>query len=155
MNRSASCSQRTGQPKCVQLTENAMKSASFTRRSQSAVLAVMPAHGSGDGSVTVTVTVLPTSKSAILPTEIHLPVVLRKIGATTKPTSGIPRMAAHTPLSPIQSFSRNRRRVISSSESFRGSGVESLAVTSFTENFVDPASKRRREKTDTHNQNYP
>jgi hypothetical protein len=50
----------------------------------------------------------------MLPIEIHLPVVLRKIGATTKPTSGTPRIAAHMPLSPMQSFSRNRRRVISS-----------------------------------------
>src|SRR5438094_9335694 len=92
MNKSASGSQRTGQPKCVQLTENAMNSVSFVRRSHNALFAVMPAHGSDDGSLTITLTVFPTSKSAMLPTETHLPVVFRKIGATTKPTRGTPRI---------------------------------------------------------------
>src|SRR5574338_1419536 len=123
MNKPASESQRTGQPRWVQFTENAMKSLSFTRRNHNAFLAVIPAHGSDEGSVIATLTVLPIWYSSILPSEIHLPVVLRKIGATTKPTIGIPRIAAHMRLSAMHSFSRNRLRLISSGVS-GCSGVE-------------------------------
>ncbi len=65
-----------------------MNSLSFTRRNHSALFAVIPAHGSGDGSMMSTLTVFTNLKVADLPKETHLPVVLRKIGATTKPTSG-------------------------------------------------------------------
>src|SRR3954453_5098932 len=122
MNRSESASQRTGQPRCVQLAEKAMNSLSFTRRNHSALFAVIPAHGRGDGSIIVTLTVLPMLKSVTLPTDTHLPVVLRKIGVTTNPMSGMPRMAAHKLARPMQIFSRKRRRVISSPEMFGDSG---------------------------------
>jgi hypothetical protein len=43
----------------VQLAEKAMKLSSLTRRSQTALFSVMPAQGNGEGSITVTATVLP------------------------------------------------------------------------------------------------
>src|SRR6516164_3270354 len=106
MNNSASCSQRTGQPRCVQLTENAMNTSWLSRLSQAAPLAVMPAHGSGEGSGKGTVTVLPTSKSSILPTGTHDSVTFRKNGAITNPTSGTPKIAAQTPPRVIESLEK-------------------------------------------------
>src|SRR5215471_2783481 len=132
-----------------------MNSSSFTRRTQSSLFAVIPAQGSGDGSIMVTLTVLPISKSVILPTETHLPVVLRKIGVMTKPMSGMPRTVAQRLARPMQIFSRKRRREISSAETPCASGDEWSAVTLFTENFVDPSGQRGSEEGCPDSDDYP
>src|SRR5579871_1681907 len=101
MNNSASASQRTGQPMCVQLTENAINSSALSRRNHAALLAVMPAHGSGDGSEIETSTVFPISNSSTFPTGIHLLGTLRNNGATTKPTIGTAMTIVHNPVHAI------------------------------------------------------
>ena len=114
MKRSAPSNQRTGQPRCVQLAEKAMKLSALTRRSQTPLFAVTPAQGSDEGSVTVTATVLPIWKSSGLPSVTHFSGTFRKNGATMKPTNGTPTIAVHRPTSAMESFSKNRRRLISS-----------------------------------------
>src|SRR5215467_12005240 len=120
MNKSASGSQRTGHPRCVQLAANAMKLSSVTRRNQTPLFAVTPAQGSDDGSVTVTATVLPISKSYVLPMDTHFSGTFRKNGARMNPIRGTPTIALQRPINPIESFSKNRRRLISSDVSVGG-----------------------------------
>ena len=69
MNKLASASQRTGQPRCVQLMEKAMKVSAFTRRSHAALRAVTPAHGNGEASSYCTAVVSPILKDSTFPTE--------------------------------------------------------------------------------------
>src|SRR5258708_32274218 len=95
MKRSAPSNQRTGQPRCVQLAEKAMKLSSLTRRSQTPLFAVTPAHGSDEGSVTVTATVLPIWKSSGLPSVTHFSAPFRKNGAPLRPPNGTPPLAGH------------------------------------------------------------
>src|SRR4029453_3747276 len=114
MKRSAPSNQRTGQPRCVQLAEKAMKLSSLTRRSQTPLFAVTPAQGSGEGSVTVTATVFPILKSFDLPSDTHFSGTFRNKGATTNPIRGNPTIALQSPTRPIDSFSKNSRRLISS-----------------------------------------
>src|SRR5215472_3879348 len=112
MNRRASRSQRTGQPRCAQLTEKATNFVSLARRSHAAVFPVTPAHGSGDASAKVTATVSPTVKSSTAPTARHSRGGERKRGATTKPTIGTasatPPAALSTTLT-LPSISRRAR----------------------------------------------
>src|SRR5689334_6224981 len=138
MKSSASGSQRIGQPMCVQFTENAVNSSALSRRSHAAPFAVIPAHGSGDGSGNGTLTVLPISKLLVLPTEIQSLGVLRKSGAMTKPTSGTPSSAAHNPLRPMQSFAKNPRRLSSSGVGGRHDCGWLFSFIAFLENFADP-----------------
>src|SRR6266516_1910047 len=120
MKRSAPSSQRTGQPRWVQLAEKAMKLSSVTRRSQTPLFAVTPAQGSDEGSVTVTATVFPIWKSSGLPIVTHSRGTFRKSGATMNPIRGTPTIALQSPMRPIDSFSKNRRRLISSAVSVGG-----------------------------------
>ena len=132
-----------------------MNCSSSTRRSQAALFAEMPAQGNDEGSVIVTLTVLPISKSAILPSESHSLGALRKSGAMTKPTSGTPRTAAQNPPREIESFSKKRRRDIASGEGGSALGFDSLGTISFTANFGDPSGKRGNKKTDPDRENDP
>src|SRR5215831_12332103 len=145
MNRSAPSSQRTGQPRWVQLAEKAMKLSSLTRRNQTPLFAVTPAHGSDDGSVTVTATVLPSSKSSGLPIVTHFSGAFRKNGATMNPIKGTPTMALQRPINAIESFSKKRRRLISSGVSATGAVDDSVRLVFMTK-FGDPTSERRGEQ---------
>src|SRR4030095_12078823 len=153
MNNSAPSSHRTGQPRCVQLAENAMKMPSLTRRSQTALCDVTPAHGNGEGSRTVTATVLPTSKSSVLPIVTHLSGFFRKSGAMMKPTTGSPTIAVQTPTRAIDSFSKNPRRPISSGVSSNAAG-DSVGFV-FMANFRDPTGQRGGEEGNADEQNDP
>src|SRR5215210_4466855 len=154
MNSSAPSIQRTGQPRWVQFAENAMKCSAVSRRSHAEVFAVMPAHGSGDGSSKVIVTVLPTVKSFTLPTGSHVSGVLRKSGAITNPTSGTPSIAAQTPPSMIESFSKKPRRLITSGRSEYSELVGGW-VFSFMANIIDPTAERDGEKSDADGEDDP
>src|SRR5215467_4352881 len=142
MNKSASGSQRTGHPRCVQLAENAMKLSSLTRRSQTPLFAVTPAQGSDDGSVTVTATVLPISKSSGLPIVTHFSGTFRKNGATMNPINGTPTIALQRPINAIESFSKKRRRLISCGVSANGAVDDSVRLVFMTK-FRDPTSEGR------------
>src|SRR6185437_16978344 len=100
--------QRTGQPRCEQFTAKATKSLSPVRRSQAALLAVMPAQGSGDASIRLTLVVSPTLKSASLPTARQAMGTFWKSGPRVNPTIGTPR-AAHPAPSPTLTRARKRR----------------------------------------------
>src|SRR6266404_7054936 len=154
MKRLAPSSQRTGHPRCVQLAEKAMKLSSLTRRSQTPLFAVTPAQGSDEGSVTVTATVLPIWKSSGLPSVTHFSGTLRKNGATIKPINGTPTMAVQSPTKAIESFSKNRRRLISSGVSVNGVDDDSLGLV-FMANSGDPTGKRCREEGNADQPNDP
>src|ERR1043166_2861948 len=147
MKRSAPSNQRTGQPRCVQLAEKAIKLSALTRRNQTPLFAVTPAQGSDEGSVTVTATVLPSSKSSGLPNVTHFSGTFRKNGATMNPTKGTPTIALQRPISAIESFSKNRRRLISSGVSANGADDDSVRLVFMTK-FGDPTSERSREEGD-------
>src|SRR6202030_4097289 len=153
MKRSAPSSQRTGQPRWVQLAEKAMKLSSVTRRSQTPLFAVTPAQGSDDGSVTVTATVLPIWKSSGLPSVTHFCGTLRKKGATMNPTNGTPTIALQRPTSEMESFAKNRRRLISSGVSIDGADDSVRLV--FMANFRDPTGKRCEEEDNTNKPDDP
>src|SRR5437763_11971336 len=154
MKRSAPSSQRTGQPRWVQLAEKAMKLSSVTRRSQTPLFAVTPAQGSDEGSVTVTATVFPIWKSSGLPIITHSRGIFRKKGATINLTSGTPTIAVHRPTSAMESFSRNRRRLISSVLSVSGADDDSVSFVSIA-NLRDPTGKRCDEEDNTDQPNDP
>src|SRR6266567_4848810 len=122
-----------------------MKLSWLTRRSQTPLFAVTPAQGSDEGSVTVTATVLPILKSSGLPIVTHFSGTFRKNGATMNPTNGTPTIAVQRPTSAMESFSKNRRRLISSGVSVNGADDESLRLV-FMANFRDPNGKRCEEK---------
>src|SRR5438552_7720722 len=128
MKRSAPSSHRTGQPRCVQLAEKAMKLSSLTRRSQTPLFAVTPAQGSDEGSVTVTATVFPIWKSFGLPIVTHSRGTFRKNGATINPTNGTPTIAVHRPTRLMERLSRKRRLLISLAVSFGGAEDDSLRL---------------------------
>src|SRR5262245_1100377 len=122
-----------------------MKLSSVTRRSQTRLFAITPAQGSDDGSVTVTATVLPISKSSGLPIVTHFSGTFRKNGATMNPIKGTPTIALQRPINAIESFSKKRRRLISSGVSANGAVDDSVRLVFMTK-FGDPASERRREQ---------
>src|SRR6266478_2071459 len=146
MKRSAPSSHRTGQPRCVQLAEKAMKLSSLTRRSQIPLFAVTPAHGSDEGSVTVTATGLPSVT--------HSRGTFRKNGATINPTNGTPTIAVQSPTRPMESFSRKRRLLISSAVSVGGTEDDSLRLV-FMANFRNPTGQRCDEEDNTDQPNNP
>src|SRR4029077_628283 len=154
MKRSAPSNQRTGQPRWVQLAEKAMKLSSLTRRSQTPLFAVTPAQGSDEGSVTVTATVLPIWKSSGLPSVTHFSGTFRNNGATMNPTNGTPTIAVQRPTRAIESFSKNRRRLISSGVSVSGADDNSVRFV-FMANFCDPTGKRCDEQDNTDQPNDP
>src|SRR4029077_16467321 len=131
-----------------------MKLSWLTRRNQTALLAVTPAHGRDEGSITVTATVLPISKSSRLPSVSHFSGTFRKNGATRNPINGTPTIALQRPIRPIESFSKNRRRLISSGLSVGGAGDDSVRLV-FMANFRDPTGKRCDEEDDTDEPNDP
>src|SRR5436190_2935917 len=154
MKRSAPSSHRTGQPRCVQLAEKAMKLSSVTRRSQTPLFAVTPAQGSDEGSVTVTATVFPIWKSSGLPIVTHSRGTFRKNGATINPTNGTPTIAVHRPTSAIESFSKNRRRLISSGVSVSGADDDSVSFV-YMANLRDPTCTRCMEAHNSATPNDP
>src|SRR5579884_759274 len=87
--------QLTGQPRWVQLTAKTVKSLAWLlfRRTQTAVLAVSPAQGSGDGSWKDTSTVWPAAYFAAGPSEIHSFAVGRISGLNKYPRIGTPTTA--------------------------------------------------------------
>src|SRR6266487_2865240 len=118
-----------------------MKLPWLTRRNQTALFAVTPAQGSDEGSITVTATVLPIWKSSGLPSVTHFSGTFRKKGATMKPTNGTPTIALQRPTSAMESFSKNRRRLISSAVSVGGTEDDLVRFVSMA-NFGDPTGKR-------------
>src|SRR5260370_1674537 len=154
MKRSAPSSHRTGHPRWVQLAEKAMKLLSLTRRSQTPLFAVTPAQGSDEGSVTVTATVFQIWKSSGLPIVTHSRGTFRKNGATMNPIRGTPTIALQSPMRPIDSFSKNRRRLISSAVSVGGTEDDSLRLV-FMANFRNPTGKRCDEEDNTDQPNNP
>src|SRR6202030_964265 len=154
MKRSAPSSQRTGQPRWVQLAEKAMKLSSVTRRSQTPLFAVTPAQGSDEGSVTVTATVFPIWKSSGLPIVTHSRGTFRKNGATINPTTGTATIAVQSPTRPMESFSRKRRLLISSAVSVGGTEYDSLRLV-FMANFRNLTGKRCDEEDNPDQPNDP
>jgi hypothetical protein len=71
-----------------------------------------------------------------------------------KPTNGTPTMAVQRPTSAIESFSKNRRRLISSGVSVNGADDDSVRFVSMA-NFGDPTGKRCDEESNTDQQNDP
>src|SRR6476620_10814601 len=155
MKRSAPSSQRTGQPRWVQLAEKAIKLSSVTRRSQTPLFAVTPAQGSDEGSVTVTATVFPIWKSSGLPIVTHSRGTFRKNGATINPTNGAPIIAVQSPARAMESFSRKRRLLISSAVSVGGGTEDESLRLVFMANFRNPTGQRRREEGNADQQNNP
>src|SRR6266568_6001968 len=131
-----------------------MKLSWLTRRNQTALFAVTPAQGSDEGSVTVTATVLPIWKSSGLPSVTHFSGTFRKKGATMKPTNGTPTIALQRPTSAMESFSKNRRRLISSGVSVGGTEDDSLRLV-FMANFRNPTGERCAEEDNTDQPNNP
>src|SRR5258708_6706040 len=152
MKRCASGNQRTGQPRCAQLTEKATNFSTVTRRSQAAVFAVTPAHGSGDASTKVTPVVSPTLKASSLPTDRHSYGILRKSGATTNPPSGAAITRPAHPPRPTLTRASRRRRAMSSGESAAGvaAGFGASAESSFMTDLPDPARERDRKEGEAH-----
>src|SRR5665213_26594 len=147
MNRLALASQRTGQPRCVQLMENAMNVSAFTRRNHAALRAVTPAHGSGEASSYCTAVVSPILKDSTFPTERQIFSLRSKNGATRKPTAGIARINAPTPPTATLKRAINFRRESSASEA--GQPFELFSVFgSFMANIPNPARQRRRKQDD-------
>ena len=132
-----------------------MNCSSFTRRNQAALFAEMPAQGNDEGSVIVTFTVLPISKSAILPSESHSLGALRKSGAMTKPTSGTPRSSGAKATESNRDLLKETTAGISSGEGGSAPDFDSLGTVSFTANFADPSGERGNEKTGAHRENDP
>ena len=131
-----------------------MKLSWLTRRNQTALFAVTPAQGSDEGSVTVTAIVFPIWKSSGLPSVTHFSGTFRKNGATINPIRGNPTIAPQRPTSAIDSFSKNRRRLISSGVSVNGADDESLRLV-FMANFRDPTGKRCKKENNTDEPNNP
>src|SRR4029077_3845569 len=154
MKRSAPSSQRTGQPRWVQLAEKAMKLSSVTRRSQTPLFAVTPAQGSDEGSVTVTATVFPIWKSSGLPIVTHSRGTFRKNGATMNPIKGTPIIALQRPINAIESFSKKRRRLISSGVSANGAGDDSGRLGIMTK-VGDPTRQGWDQEDDADEPNHP
>src|SRR5579872_641728 len=149
MNRLASGNHRTGQPRWVQFTENAMKRCSPSRRSHAAVLATTPAHGSGDESANVTSDVVPTANRSTGPTARHTCAVRSNRGATRNPTNGIATIAAAHAVSTRLSREKNSRRRTSSGPSRRAAPVVwSLMRRPLTPDLADPADDGQREDPD-------
>jgi hypothetical protein len=71
-----------------------------------------------------------------------------------KPTNGTPTMAVQRPTSAIESFSKNRRRLISSGVSVNGADDDSVRFVSMA-NFRDPTGKRCDEESNTDQPNDP
>jgi hypothetical protein len=66
-----------------------------------------------------------------------------------KPTNGTPTIAVQRPTRPIESLSKNRRRLISSGVSINGADDDSVSFVSMAK-FRDPTGKRCDEKSNTH-----
>src|SRR5438132_14392981 len=70
------------------------------------------------------------------------------------PTNGTPTIAVQRPTSAMESFSKNRRRLISSGVSVSGADDDSVGLV-FMANFCDPTGKRCGEKNNTDQPNDP
>src|SRR5258707_12359662 len=71
-----------------------------------------------------------------------------------KPTTGTPTIAVQRPTRPIESFSKNRRRLISSGVSVSGADDDSVTFVSMA-NLRDPTGKRCDEEDNTDQPNDP
>jgi hypothetical protein len=85
-----------------------------------------------------------------LPIVTHFSGGFRKKGATMNPTNGTPTIAVQRPTSAMESFSKKRRRLISSGVS----DDESVRLV-FMANIGDPAGQRRREEDNADDENNP
>jgi hypothetical protein len=70
------------------------------------------------------------------------------------PTNGTPTIAVQRPTRPIESFSKNRRRLISSGVSVSGADDDSVSFVSMA-NLRDPTGKRCDEEDNTDQPNNP
>jgi hypothetical protein len=70
------------------------------------------------------------------------------------PTNGTPTIAVHTPTKAMESFSRNRRRLISSGVAASVADDDSVRLV-FMANFRDPTGKRGEEEDNTNQPNDP
>src|SRR6185312_2285853 len=73
---------------------------------------------------------------------------------TINPTNGTPTIAVQRPTSAMESFSKNRRRLISSGVSLSRGDEDSVGLV-FMANFRDPAGKRCDEEGNTDEPNDP
>ena len=71
-----------------------------------------------------------------------------------KPIKGTPIIAVHSPTKAMESFSKNRRRLISSGVSVTGADDDSVRFVSMA-NFRDPTGKRCDEEDNTDEPNDP
>src|SRR6266704_1568285 len=70
------------------------------------------------------------------------------------PINGTPTIAVHRPTSAMESFSKNRRRLISSGVSVSGADDDSVSFVSMA-NLRDPTGKRCEEEDNTYQPNDP
>jgi len=89
-----------------------------------------------------------------LPSVTHSRGTFRKKGATINPTNGTPTIAVHSPTKAMESFSKNRRRLISSGVSVSGADDDSVSFVSMA-NLRDPTGKRCNEEDNTDQPNDP
>src|SRR5665213_289900 len=140
MNKLASASQRTGQPRWVQLIEKAMNVSAFTRRSHAALRAVTPAHGNGEASSYFTAVVSPILKDSTFPTERQTSCVRLKNGARIKPTTGTVTINAPIPPTARLNRARNFRRESSAGEAGQPAETGSM-FGSFMTNISNPSGQ--------------
>ena len=113
MNNFASFTHRTGQPKCLQLIENAMNWSSPSRRNHAPVIAVSPAHAVDVASWNCTSLVSPIGNSSKPPTSRHLRGGLLTWGDNTQATGGNDIAAPTNPASPkLKRFKKERRSAL-------------------------------------------
>ena len=70
------------------------------------------------------------------------------------PTNGTPTIALQRPINAMESFSKKRRRLISSGVSANGAVDDSVRLVFMTK-FGDPTSERRDKKDNTNEPNHP
>jgi hypothetical protein len=84
----------------------------------------------------------------------HFSGILRKNGAMMNPTNGNPTIAVQRPTSAMESFSKNRRRLISSGVPVGGADDDSVRLV-FMANIRDPTRKGCRKEGNTDQENNP
>src|SRR4029077_6276013 len=113
MNSPDCGNQRTGQPRCAQLTANTWNWSPSTRRTQHAVSAVLPSVGVTWGFRNVARRVSPSGNSLTRPRETpdrEAPARPRVTHERTNPTMGTARADATNPLKRIPNFMNSPRR---------------------------------------------
>src|SRR5699024_2023059 len=106
-NISASFCQRTGHPRCVQLTEKAINLDADSLFTHAACLAAFPDHGLYPAPLNSTNPIEPCSNLSTDPTSRHLRGSFITSGAISVPMTGIAISVAMRPLNPRLSRDKN------------------------------------------------